>query len=712
MNDFTTSITIYVADYVAMSAVALSLAHATLRALEQPAQRRSVAFIAMACAIATITVLRPNRAEAQDTAPTATDAPKPLVAGPTITANARDIPRRDPNTILGRVVDEHDLAIADAEIQLVRIDPLVSTRQLIAQKKSDADGRFRFDNVIATAKESPDGRIPPSDLPDNEFIQCLVRTPDRVAVIRTQLPQYIAQHGDAYWLRLLPAAKLEGRVTDPDGNPVAGALVSAGSGIFGVWEGVMTARTDSDGKYAINDVAPFDQATFLAEQEARNREALRSSRGKNDATVRIAPPPMLTVEHPDFAVKKANYEMAPGVNDVQLEPPAVIEGRVVFVDTQTPAAGEVVVAVTSTPRNFLQSDEIQLQNEIQLKNRAQVRTDADGRFRFTTLPAGKYDLWVDSREWLNAGTSNLETATGKTTPAPDLTLTKGVLINVRLVDINTRQPVQISPNTNASILVLPPHHLLSRPMSRFVAAKSDGTFELRTLPGENKFVVAGVSVGGQPKWVGILNGLLQPGVQVKEGETTSFDVFVTDVKETPNSATGASNELQIDVFGKPREAIELLTQKLKERPDDPELLLLRCEAYDWLREYGKAIADLESVIRNNPSPSLSFVAHNNLAVILSTRPVDSIRDGKRAVELALRPATCGRRARDPIYSIRSPPLMPKPAILKPPSRSRKGRSCSRRKRGISQASRAIPQLQANPRTLVAAPRRRRTATRQ
>ena len=97
----------------------------------------------------------------------------------------------------------------------------------------------------------------------------------------------------------------------------------------------MTARTDADGNYVIDDVPPFDLKA-QAEQEA----AMRSGKDAAMNAFRASPQVLiLTVEHPNFAVGKAQIEKTPGTTDIQLQPAAILVGRIVFGDSGKPAGG-------------------------------------------------------------------------------------------------------------------------------------------------------------------------------------------------------------------------------------------------------------------------------------------------------------------------------------------------------------------------------------
>ncbi len=163
--------------------------------------------------------------------------------------------------------------------------------------------------------------------------------PGRATESQMQMRQQVARAGEFAEIKLSPAATLTGRVTGPDGKPVAGALVSVGGLGYYLWEGARSVRTDADGKYEIKDAASFDMQRFREQQadQRRQLETFRSNKSGSSSLFLAAP--VLAVEHPDFAVKHMGYESIPGTQDVTLEPAAIVEGRVIHSDSTKPAVG-------------------------------------------------------------------------------------------------------------------------------------------------------------------------------------------------------------------------------------------------------------------------------------------------------------------------------------------------------------------------------------
>ena len=84
---------------------------------------------------------------------------------------------------------------------------------------------------------------------------------------------------------------------------------------------------------------------------------------------------------------------------------------------------------------------------------------------------------------------------------------------------------------------------------------------------------------------------------------------------------------------RPRRAIELFTEILRKNQDNPAALRGRGDAYLNIGKHAEAIADYERALKLRPNDSGLL---NNFAWVLATSPDDSLRNGKRALEMALK----------------------------------------------------------------------------
>jgi beta-lactamase regulating signal transducer with metallopeptidase domain len=433
-----------------------------------------------------------------------------------------------PNTIRGYAVDENGQPIAGAEAFLFRINRVDGSRKLQAKTKADAQGKYRFANVIDIAKEFPDGKLEPNNPLEEEFVQLYLRAPGRVAGMQMDLRQRIASTGKVYSMKLPPAAKLTGRITGPDGKPVAGALVAIGGSNFSTWDEVASARTKADGTYVISDAAPYGIEEYRKQAEEQNRQIKARAAAKQDTFVAFVTPPVLTVSHPDFAIKNAIYQKIPGNQDVKLEPGAIVEGKAIYGDSAKPAAGVIVHLATSQPKDAKPGEDQFTPNPVAFD----TRTDADGKYRFTALPAVSYDLSAEMPGWVISDINALAAPSGKTSTAPNLVLTKGGVISIRLIDDKTGKPIALTPGMRADIAAhkFPFPKGPSRPnWMPNARANPAGRFELHTPPGKRAVMVNQVHENGELRWIPKPSPEFKPTVvDVVDGKTVEVDLAVVD----------------------------------------------------------------------------------------------------------------------------------------------------------------------------------------
>jgi len=79
-------------------------------------------------------------------------------------------------------------------------------------------------------------------------------------------------------------------------------------------------------------------------------------------------------------------------------------------------------------------------------------------------------------------------------------------------------------------------------------------------------------------------------------------------------------------------ALDDMSKAMQVEPSNPEFPLMRGAIYADEKEPQKALADLEAALKLDPEFSDAL---NDLAMLLATSRDDSVRDGKRAVKLAL-----------------------------------------------------------------------------
>ena len=95
------------------------------------------------------------------------------------------------------------------------------------------------------------------------------------------------------------------------------------------------------------------------------------------------------------------------------------------------------------------------------------------------------------------------------------------------------------------------------------------------------------------------------------------------------------SRLQLAIFyqasERPRRAIALYTEVLDKQPDNRFALRGRGDALLGIGKHAEAIRDYEKALKQDDKDSSVL---NNFAWVLATSPLDEVRDGKRAIELA------------------------------------------------------------------------------
>ena len=195
------------------------------------------------------------------------------------------------------VENEGNQPIVGGQAFLFRVSQRDATRVMIDRKLTNEKGEFRFDHVVDIAKEFPEGKFPPVDEIGDELLQVIVIAPNRVPYSWLQVPQRIAQAGDFRIFNMWTAAPLSGRIASRDGKPVVGALVSVGTGSFvDGWEGgFLSARTDTNGNYLINDAPPFNLQKYRDEKTSAFHGKAATSSQPAAAELFYFGPPVLTM---------------------------------------------------------------------------------------------------------------------------------------------------------------------------------------------------------------------------------------------------------------------------------------------------------------------------------------------------------------------------------------------------------------------------------
>lgn len=575
----------------------------------------------------------------------ATFVPGPL---PTVPTNKK-------NAIVIGVVDIDGKPITGVEVRLYSASLRNGSAEFIKQSSSNDAGEVEFADVVPESSVAECRQIEattkiPAAL-DSSFILAL-RHPGLTTEMFFQSDFEVALHGFHRAAKMRPAAELRGRATDPEGRPVAGALVAAGNwaGTF-VIEGVNAVRTDSDGQFKFTDLVTFDAAS------ARKRQAneFRLATAANRAIADVSPKPFdpaddlavsdLVVTHPDFAVAAVQGGNVPGTTNVQMAPAAAIAGRVVHFDSGKPAAG-VLVKAAGRPKNSteLLPDEVPSSDSV---HSAATRPDEQGRYRLANLPAGTYGIWAQpessdwqTMQWVCGGINDIEAKAGKAVQAPDLTIGPPGTIHGQLIDATTGQPLSVgddSPAVSAMFHSMNGVSLQEVPLQT-VPCTSDGSFELRALPGKMRVFVS-VRLHKDTDFAKsdfrsdddfYRSG---PILELNYGENIDSDFSVRSVAWVEEIRTALIKANELMMKHQLPEAIAAFTEILANHPDNAPALRGRAYVHLQAGQIPETVADFESLLKLTPD---DFEAQVRLAEFLSSSPTESIRDGRRAVDLAQR----------------------------------------------------------------------------
>ena len=170
-----------------------------------------------------------------------------------------------PNRFLVRCLDEGGTPVAGVKATLYRVALREGRRELVGEGQSDAAGEVRFADIVPTERlEFYRRKSKAKEFDDAVWQFTMMVTLQREKLATTMVSQqelYVALSGQRLEVTLRPAYQLAGRVTSPDGQPVAGALVAVAAFASGLTiEGVNVVRTDADGRYVFHNRPKYDAA--------------------------------------------------------------------------------------------------------------------------------------------------------------------------------------------------------------------------------------------------------------------------------------------------------------------------------------------------------------------------------------------------------------------------------------------------------------------
>jgi beta-lactamase regulating signal transducer with metallopeptidase domain/5-hydroxyisourate hydrolase-like protein (transthyretin family) len=385
-------------------------------------------------------------------------------------------------TIAAVCQDEEGKPLSGVQVVLYRRDPQKLAMERLRSEAAGDDGRIQFAGLAS----------PPTEVDGSGWSYIVaVAKPGKGSVIQYLTPASVK---NPLVFKLPAAATLQGRVTDASGKPVVGARVWACCPYNEPIDGVCSTQTDADGRYAITDMAPDE---FKPKQSADGKTAIWISGC------------YFEVVHPNYAHIRPMYHHMPDTVDVVLPLEGIIDGKVVDQVSGKPAA-DVLVYIHGT-------------DSVEGGGYQKTRTDLNGKYRLSSLLAGKYNLWAEAPDRACTALDSFAVESGKTQTAPDLSLIEGGWIEGRLVDAATGKPISGAVK-DCYLCCTVGLHGPSRPKSgggvQWSRVDEQGRFRLHVAPGTNFPYIQQTDAW---EWERTQHhDFFQKGIEVKSGEVVSL----------------------------------------------------------------------------------------------------------------------------------------------------------------------------------------------
>ncbi len=420
--------------------------------------------------------------------------------------------------IRGRCIDHTDNApLAGMNILLFKAEGRTSPPVEVARTVTDAKGLFEFTGLAPPR---------PGDRPDSLTYGAFAKGRGRPYGVQffTSPPR----KPEEMEIRMArDKASVIGRVMNDKGQPVAQATVFQKYFQQGAIPGVLSAQTDADGWFEIDDLPVW-----------------RFENGDHA---------YLTIVHPDYPETSAHTDVLPADIRVKLPTGCIVTGSVTDGITGQRAVGSVV-----TLQNAVRGDQ------------TVAATDAAGRFR-AVVSEGRYNVFAEAKERVCVAKTLQECLAGETVNLPTMTLVGGGFISGQVINTATGQPVNISDsNEPISIGLYGPSQPRGGVLRAYSLATVDhaGRFVMRAAAGEN-FPYFINTHGDRMMW----NTLKQPPVVVNEGKTTSFNMLITP-PISPEKKLKAARKVVARLSNQPSDrTAQILAEfrKLSKTVDETEL---------------------------------------------------------------------------------------------------------------------------------------------
>ncbi|MFN0054512.1 MAG: hypothetical protein ACKV0T_20235 [Planctomycetales bacterium] len=349
-------------------------------------------------------------------------------------------------TIAGVCRDEQGTPVPRVTVTLYR-SPRgdIGRDERLREILSDAQGRYEFADLEPVS----------GGLQDWQWCYVVAATAQGMASHVAHLVEPEDWKGIDFQMQ--PAATLAGVVTDGKGQPIEGALVGVAGLGFRPLEGVSSARTGNDGRFAITDLAP-------SPTEQPRASSPRPAAGAND---RLG----LHIRHPAYALyRHANFQ-PPGPLSVRLAKGGSLRGKVVDQKSRKPAMGVLVLAIQANLAHNLRGQE--------------CLADDQGEYLFTSLPPGQYTVQAWSADRFSAPPGLIKVVADRESRALELQLVEGGWIEGRVLTVDNQPLGAESPSGNRPQVGLRTKQKSAVDTTRVCVVDAEGRFRLRVPSGTN-----------------------------------------------------------------------------------------------------------------------------------------------------------------------------------------------------------------------------------
>ena len=406
------------------------------------------------------------------------------------TAAPEDEPGNERMAIRGWCRDRGGTGIGDATVTLYLQDYHVSSTKLLRTIKVGEKGEFGIGGLPRLTEENW----------GQKFYFLVAQSPRHatgVASIRSNAVPVTALE-----IVMLEPTTVRGRVTDKKGQPVSGVGVWVQGFNVQDFAGLHTRRRTTP-KKPKSPLPPYSRVYAPLEL----LETKTDARGYFEIlALPLGVNARLCISHSLYA-KRFVTCVSPSTQMIELDPGAVITGRVIYSDSGKPAPNVIVQTQGGSGSGW-----------------ASVRTDSDGRYRLESLPALAYNVWAKAEHWTVRAHESFAVAAGETREAPALVFIRGGWIVGTIIEEATNKGVQ--PGKTSDVGLYGPSRPRSGAAIESAKIHPDGTFRIRVAPGRNY-----VYLRARSPWS--RSSKSDRWIEVGEGETVEVKFFVKKTTTPP-----------------------------------------------------------------------------------------------------------------------------------------------------------------------------------